>query len=199
MISDAIGAACGTQGGAEREAKEMPGGSACYDVHIRMSGLPAGGAEEVKAAVAAALAASVPDGLVTVQGVEEGRTAHGDGWTEESIVPLRVLFCTLPEEFQRPGVLAELAEHYHRELACMWQTARDGRCVRPAIEVRPWRRAGGQWICEFLSYDRGAPVADEFNFHLENTSQWVNRETGWSGHQGAIVLNTHDGHVTAHH
>jgi hypothetical protein len=186
----------------ERNAEETqarPDGFACYDVHLRLSGLPVGGTDEVRATIEAALAANVPDGLATVEGVQERQPPRGGGWVEEHITPLYVLFCTLPEEFQRPDVLAALAENYHRELACLWRTACDGRCVQAAIEVRPWRRAGGQWICEFLSYDKGAPVADEFNFHLQNTSQWQNRETGWAGHQGAIVLNTHDGHITAHH
>ena len=196
MGHDTGGATCGAQG---REETAASGGTADYEVRIRISGLPPGGAEEVREAIAAALAASVPDGLAAVEGVEESRPAPGGSWAEERIVPLRVLFCTLPEEFQRPAVLAALAENYHRELACMSRTASDGRCVRAAIEVRPWRRAGGQWICEFLSYDKGAPAAEEYNFHLQNTSQWSNRETGWAGHQGAIVLNTHDGHVTAHH
>ncbi|HLK55238.1 MAG TPA: hypothetical protein VKU00_01660 [Chthonomonadaceae bacterium] len=193
----------GTTPGAQDRAAEtgaMPDGpTASYEVRLRLSGLPAGEAEEVQATIRAALAASVPDGLVTVEGVEERQPARDGGWVEERITPLFVLFCTLPAEFQRPGILAELAENYHRELACLWRTARDGRCVQAAIEVRPWRRAGGQWICEFLSYDKGAPLADEFNWYMQNTSQWSNQETGWAGHQGAIVLNSHDGHITAHH
>ena len=199
MRQEEIGTASGAHGRAAGTGAMPDGPSASYEVRLRLSGLPAGGAEEVRATIEAALATSVPDELVTVEGVEESQPPRGNGWTEEKITPLHVLFCTLPEEFQRPGVLAALAENYHRELACMWRTARDGRCVRAAIEMRPWRRAGGQWICEFLSYDKGAPMGDELNFHLQNTSQWSNRETGWVGHQGAIVLNTHDGHVTAHH
>ncbi|HLK59417.1 MAG TPA: hypothetical protein VKU00_22845 [Chthonomonadaceae bacterium] len=181
------------------DTEGTPGGIVSYEVRIRLCGLPAGGAEEVKAKIEEALAASVPDGLATVEGVEERQPTRGNGWVEERITPLNVLFCTLPQELQRPDILAVLAENYHRELACLWRTARDGRCVRAAIEVRPWCRAGEQWICEFLSYDKGAPFAEEYNFHLQNTSQWSNSQTGWAGHQGAIVLNAHDGHVTAHH
>ena len=177
----------------------MPDGPlSSYEIHLRLSGLPTGGAEEVKTVIEAALASSVPDGQVTVQSVTEIQPA-GENWTEERITPLFVLFCTLPAEFQRPGILVDLAERYHRELSCLWQTARDRRCVKAVIELRPWRQAGTQWICEFLSYDKGAPAGNEFNLHLQNTSQWQNKETGWIGHQGALVLDTHDGKISAHH
>jgi hypothetical protein len=170
-----------------------------YEVHLCLSGLPTGGTDFLRAAIEAALSASVPDGLVTVLGVDESVPRRGDGWVEEQITPLGILFRALPAEFQRADILAALAEYYHRELAFLWRSVRDRRCVQGVIELRPWRQAGTQWICEFLSCDRSVPIGDKYNLYGKNTSQWSNPMTGWSGHQGAIVLDTGDGQVSSHH
>lgn len=170
-----------------------------YDLHLSLTGLPAGGVDEVRDCIQGALATEVPDGLVTLIGVTEHVQKADAAWIQERITPLHVLFCTLPEEGQRPDILAALSEHYHRELSCLWRSVRDGRCVQAVIELRPWRQAGTQWICEFVGYDRGAPQGQEYNWHGQNTSQWQNRETGWIGHQGAIVLDMQDRQISAHH
>ena len=199
MRHEATGNNPRAHGQTEEEVQPPPDRIVRYEIHLRLSGLPAGGTEEVRATFEAALAASVPDGPVTVESVEESQTVRGGDWVEEHIIPLHVLFCTLPPEFQRADILATLSEHYHHELACLWRSVRDERCQQPVIELRLWRQAGALWICEFLSFDRGAPNGHEYNLHLQSVSQWRNPETGWIGHQGAIVLNTHDGQVSAHH
>jgi len=170
-----------------------------YDVCLSLAGLPAGGAALVQERLEAALALSISEGTVTVSSVTERRPTAMGYPTEQRIVPLSDLYLALPVEFQRAEVLDALAERYHQELACLRRTVQDDRCVEGVIEMRPWRRAGTQWICEFLSYDRNIPTGNSFNFHLQDTSQWEDRETGWHGHQGAIVLDTRDGQVSAHH
>jgi hypothetical protein len=173
--------------------------SARYDVHLSLSGLPAGGAALVQERLEAALALSISEGTVAVRSVTEYRPAVVRCPTEQRIVSLSALYLALPAECQRAEILDALAERYHHELACLWRTVRDDRCVRGVVEMRPWRQAGTQWICEFLSYDRSLPAGNSFNFHLQDTSQWEDRESGWAGHQGAIVLDTRDGQVSAHH
>jgi hypothetical protein len=170
-----------------------------YDVHLSLSGLPAGGAALVQERLEAALALSISEGTVAVSSVTERRPARMHCPTEHRIAPFSALYLALPKEFQRDEILDALAARYHRELACLWRTAQDDNCIQGVIELREWRQAGTQWICEFLSYDRSVPAGASFNFHLQDTSGWQNRETGWHGHQGAIVLDTRDGQVSAHH
>lgn len=170
-----------------------------YDVHLSLTGLPAGGAALVQERLEAALALSISDGTVAVSSVTECRPAAVRYPTEQRIAPFSTLYLALPAEFQRAEILDALAANYHSELACLWRTAQDDRCIRGVIELREWRRAGTQWICEFLSYDRSVPAGNSFNLHLQDTSGWQNQETGWHGHQGAIVLDTRDGQVSAHH
>src|SRR5450432_1834558 len=93
---------------------------ACYDLQISLSGLPAGGADEVRECIQTALATEVPDGSVTLVSVIEYGQRADAAWIQERITPLHVLFCTLPAEFQHPDILAALSEHYHRELSCLW-------------------------------------------------------------------------------
>jgi hypothetical protein len=187
--------------GDEQNEEVVPMGNRAteYTVCLALGGLPAGAAEDVQAEIRNALQQEVPDAAVTVVSVTE-YLQRGEGpWVEEQITPLSVLFCALPSEFQSPATYAALADHYHRELSCLWRSLRDERCAQGVLALRPWRQAGTQWICEFLTYDRGAPAGMSFNFHGQDTSQWQNRETGWAGHQGAIVLDTADGQISSHH
>ncbi|MCW3053477.1 MAG: hypothetical protein JWN14_2647 [Chthonomonadales bacterium] len=173
--------------------------SARYDVHLSLTGLPAGRAALVQERLEAALTLSISEGTVAVSSVTERRPAHMRCPTEQRIVPFSVLYLALPAEFQRAEILDALAAQYHHEVTCLWRTVQDDRCVQGVIELREWRTAGTQWICEFLSYDRSVAPGNTYNFHVQETSQWSNRETGWSGHQGAIVLDTVNGEVSAHH
>lgn len=172
---------------------------ASYEICLTLSGLPAGSAEEVQHSIAQALAGEVPDSQVSINSVLELYQLSEEGWIREQIASLDTLFLTLPKKLQTPTIRIRLAAHYHAELNCLWRSVTDTRCVRGVVALHPWRRAGSQWICEFMSYDLGAPLSNEFNFHLQNTSQWQNRATGWTGHQGAIVLDSHSGEISAHH
>lgn len=173
--------------------------SASYEVRLSLTGMPGGNAQEVRERLEAALAAEVATGQVEVSSVTERRPARMRCPAVQRVVPLSALYLALPAEFQRAEILDALAAQYHRELACLRRTAEDDRCVECVIELREWRQAGTQWICEFLSYDRSVPAGVSFNLYLQDTSGWRNRETGWHGHQGAIVLDTRDGEVTSHH
>lgn len=170
-----------------------------YLLHVSLNGLPAGGRDEVKECIETALATSVPDGSAQLIQVTECQQTTDCYWIEEHVTPFFALFCALPPELHCAQVYAALGEHYHREVSSLWRSVRDTRCVQAVIELRMWRHAGTQWICEFLSFDRSIPKGDEMNFHGQNTSQWKNPENGWMGHQGALVLDGETREITAHH
>ena len=118
---------------------------------------------------------------------------------EYHIVSIEELIATLPPELQENTIQYALHECFHRELAALWRSVRDARCKLPVIELRAWRTAGSQMICEFVSVDRSVRLGYEINFHGQITSQWSNSETGWHGHQGAIVIDKLSGEISTHH
>jgi hypothetical protein len=182
------------------EEKEMSEETAVrYDLCLSLTGFPTAGAEQVREEIEAILGERYPGATVSVTEIREQAGLSEAGGIEVHITPLSVLTATLPLPFHRADILAALSEQYHRELTCLWHSVRDRRCVQGVIELRTWRQAGAQWICEFESYDRGAPAGHTYNWHLQNTSQWANQNTGWVGHQGAIVLDTDSGQISAHH
>ena len=77
---------------------------------------------------------------------------------------------------------AVAAEYY--ELINYACTARE-----PEIVLKPYRKAGDQYIWEFYVNDLALPVASAYNFHGQNVSQWQ--------YSGAIVLQ--GGEVSRHH
>jgi hypothetical protein len=115
------------------------------------------------------------------------------------VTAFSALYLALPPNFQTPQILDMLAERYWHEMGCLQRSVRDPRCIQPALRLYPWRRAGTQWICEFMSWDKNVPVRGRFNFYGHETSGWQNPETGWHGHQGALVFDERDAQVSTHH
>jgi hypothetical protein len=170
-----------------------------YDLQLSLLGLPAGGAAEVQVCLEEALAESISEGIVVVSSVTEHPAAALRCPLEQHITPFSTLYLALPAEYQRAEILDALAERYYHELACLRRSIQDDRCIQGVVELRGWRTAGTQWICEFLSYDKSIPAGRSWNFHLQDTSQWHNQATGWCWHQGAIVLDTLSGELSAYH
>ena len=83
-----------------------------------------------------------------------------------------------PADFWR--VIAE-------ELATMIVYAKDAQ--KPEIMLSEGRKEGDQYIWEFYVNDLAMPVKREYNWHGQNTSQWL--------YAGAIVLQ--NGEVSSHH
>ena len=59
----------------------------------------------------------------------------------------------------------------------------------PEVVMWPYHKAGEQYIWEFYVNDLVLPVANAYNFHGQNVSQWK--------YAGAIVLQ--NGKVSRHH
>lgn len=59
----------------------------------------------------------------------------------------------------------------------------------PEIVLAPFRKAAEQYISEFWVNDLALPKQEQYNWHLQNTSQWK--------YAGAIVLQ--HGSVSTHH
>lgn len=175
-----------------------------YQVRLRINGWLAGYAENLTEALKAVLSrGAIPESSIEIEEVrevpQEKELALRRRPVEAEIVPLSDLYYALPDDYRKPALLDSLAEHYHRELACLWKVVQDERCLAGAIRLTTWRRAGSQWICEFRSLDWEAPVGRQGNWHGQNTSQWRNPDTGWRGHQGAIVFDERDGSISSHH
>ena len=107
---------------------------------------------------------------------------------ESRIAPMDTLLETIPEE-DRPRD-AEMANFWLAvafELCQMLQFANTAQ--RPQVVLNECRKAGEQYIWEFYVNDLAKPLANEYNFHGQNTSQWL--------YAGCILLQ--GGRVSRHH
>lgn len=98
------------------------------------------------------------------------------------------LFKSLNEEQRTDAVEKELFDYYQREKQNLFNYALGGN--KPSIYMGTFNKQGSQWIAEFAVNDLELPFkADSYNFHLQNTSQWL--------YAGAILVQ--DGQVSTHH
>jgi len=86
------------------------------------------------------------------------------------------LFNSLPMRYRSNKVKAQLEDAYKRELRSMgYHAARVKKAKRP-FSARMFlfdKRGGTQIIAEFWVKDLNEPVRGEYNWHLQNISQWV--------------------------
>jgi len=97
------------------------------------------------------------------------------------IATLQQLLDSLPED-QRESVKDNLEQRYHQICERLADYMQYDRHLNTFIQ------SGSQWIADFEVKDLSKPVLDQFNFHLQNTSQWV-----WAG-----CILVQDGHVSVH-
>ncbi len=102
------------------------------------------------------------------------------------IPELHTLLATVPEEDSPKD-----KESFWSSLAWeLMQLMKYGAQARePQIVLNEVRKAGSQYIWEFFVNDLAVPVQNRYNFHGQNTSQWL--------YAGAIVLQ--NGDVSTHH
>jgi len=92
--------------------------------------------------------------------------SFGDLWdTVRQNLPNDVGCDAVYQVHTRLGVL------YATEVGRMFEYARDAS--QPQIRFAPFQRSGHQFIAEFWVNDLAKPARDEYNWHLQNTSQWV--------------------------
>lgn len=61
--------------------------------------------------------------------------------------------------------------------------------IEPQIVFNPYRKAGSQYIWEFFVNELARPKENSYNFHGQNTSQWL--------YAGCILLDHNK--VSTHH
>jgi hypothetical protein len=104
------------------------------------------------------------------------------------ITPFHELYDQLPdEEKSDKDFRKKLLSVYLWELKRMQDEAR--RAQYPATMLWPFRQAGSQWIAEFEVKDLQKAVANSYNFHGQNTSQWI--------YAGCVLVQ--HGEVSTHH
>ena len=93
--------------------------------------------------------------------------------------------CDLPDDF--PNL--DLKRAYDSEVTLMLKYGIKAR--QPLLLLHPFRTAGSQHIAEFEVKDLFIEETNSYNFHGQNTSQWV--------YAGAILYDERDNRVSTHH
>lgn len=73
----------------------------------------------------------------------------------------------------------------------LWCTTYAQRAMSPLVSFHEIRETQRQLILEFTVTDLAKEVKNEYNWHGQNTSQWV--------YAGAVVYNRETGNVSTHH
>ena len=97
------------------------------------------------------------------------------------IATLQQLLESLPED-QRELVKEDLEQRYHHVCKRLAEYMQYERHLNIFVQ------SGSQWIADFEVRDPSKPALNQYNFHLQNTSQWV-----WAG-----CILVQDGQVSIH-
>ena len=101
------------------------------------------------------------------------------------IVSFEELLASLPKEEQQQIDIRELSSAYKWEVSQL--ESFDGTNVRAIL--RPFEQRGSQYVADFEANDLSVTVKNEYNWHGQNTSQWL--------YAGCILVQ--DGRVSRHH
>jgi len=105
----------------------------------------------------------------------------------EHIISLNDLLDSLPDSEKTGSVKAMVTAEYWHELKRMRKYKKEEDYID--LYMYPFRQAGSQFIAEFEVNDRSKPVKNEYNWYLQNTSQWL--------YAGCILVQ--NGEVSTHH
>jgi hypothetical protein len=103
------------------------------------------------------------------------------------IATFEELFNSLPEDQKTEDVIKDLKYWYEREVKILNECSKNAK--EPSIGLFPFNKSGRQYIAEFWVNDLAKPKREEYNWHLQNTSQWL--------YAGCILVQ--DGRVSTHH
>jgi len=106
---------------------------------------------------------------------------------ENRVATFEELLKSLPVEHKTEDVIKNLKYWYEREVNLLNDYAKNAK--EPSIGLFPFNKSGSQYISEFWVKDLSKPEKDEYNWHLQNTSQWL--------YAGCILVE--DGRVSTHH
>jgi len=97
------------------------------------------------------------------------------------------LLNSLPSDQKTQDVIKDLKYWYEREVKILNECAKNAQ--EPSIGLFLFNKSGDQFISEFWVNDLAKPKKEEYNWHLQNTSQWL--------YAGCILIQ--DGRVSTHH
>ncbi len=86
------------------------------------------------------------------------------------------LLASLPAEFRSQKVKEQLKRAYDVESKRINEYVHDLNCQgkQSSAAMYLFRKGGGsQWLAEFAVNDLSIPRSNSYNWHLQNTSQWV--------------------------
>ena len=94
-----------------------------------------------------------------------------------------------PRFAQAPaGLDQEITETRNRIVNQLEKYAESAK--EPAIFLGTFQKSGSQWIADFSVGDKAKPVENKYNWHMQNTSQWL--------FAGAIVYDERDKRLSVH-
>lgn len=104
-----------------------------------------------------------------------------------NVVSFDDLLSSLPDEQKSKELIENLRSYYQFELSQLIHYSKPAK--EPLIALYPFEKAGSQYIANFWVKDLALPVKNEYNWHGQNTSQWL--------YAGGILVQ--DGRVSTHH
>ena len=105
----------------------------------------------------------------------------------DNIISLDDLLTSLPKSEKTEKVIEDIKAAYWEEFEKMRRYREKGKKIE--LSIYPFRHTGNQFIANFEVNDRGKPVTPEYNWHLQDTSQWL--------YAGCILVQ--EGRVSTHH
>jgi len=108
---------------------------------------------------------------------------------EIKVPTISELINSLDKKFLTNEVNNEITKYYAYELSSMINYAKNVN--KPQITLQTFVKNGSQWISDFSVKDLEKEVKDQFNFHSQNTSQWV--------YAGCILFDEKDNSISTHH
>lgn len=104
-----------------------------------------------------------------------------------AIPTIQQLLDSLPNEVKTPDIIEQITFCYRKETRLLFHYA--SKAEEPDVFLLPFKEAGRQFIADFWVNDLSLPVKNQYNWHLQNTSQWL--------YAGCILVE--DGRVSTHH
>lgn len=106
---------------------------------------------------------------------------------ENRVASFEELLNSLPSDQKTEDVIKDLKYWYEQEVKMLNEYSKNAQ--EPSVGLFPFNKSGSQYIAEFWVNDMSKPKKEEYNWHLQNTSQWL--------YAGCILLQ--DGRVSTHH
>lgn len=101
---------------------------------------------------------------------------------EMQIPSVHDLYNSLPAEFRSNEAWNNLVGVYSKVVLGLIPSAMAERTIKPQLYMSLFRDTGGrQLICNWSCSDLSRPVQNTYNWHLQETSQWI--------YAGAIVFD----------